>query len=383
MNTLENTQGLETALEKSLEILKGNLADYTEYFPRHTTVNGFYPKTGNDCWTDGFCTGMYWLAYEVTQDEAFKKAALTQVDSFLERIEKRYVTDHHDMGFLYSLSCVAAYQLSGSEKGRTAAMMAADTLLERFHEKGQFIQAWGELGAPDNYRLIIDCLMNLALLYWASEETGNPIYKEKADAHVKTSLENLVRDDFSTYHTYFFDPETGAPIRGETAQGYKNGSAWARGQAWGIYGLALCYKYTADATCIELFYPVTDFFLNKLPKDGVPYWDLDFSDGDDEPKDSSAGAITACGMLEMSKYLPEEKANYYRQAAEKMFTDLATGYATTDVRKSNGLLQHSVYAKSSPYNTVSDLGVDECSLWGDYFWMELIIRLKKDWQPYW
>jgi len=377
MRTLENT------LLVAIKILKNNLAEYTYEFPKHTTINNFYPKSENDCWTNGFCTGMYWLAYEMTNDEAFKVAALVQVDSFLERIHAKIVTDHHDMGFLYSLSCVAAYQLTGSAKGKEAALLAANNLLERFHENGQFFQAWGKLGDASNYRLIIDCLMNLPLLYWASVETGNPIYKEKADAHAKTSLNNLVRDDFSTYHTYFFDPLTGNPTKGITAQGYKDDSAWARGQAWGIYGLALCYKYTKDPKCIELFYPVTDFFIDKLPEDGVPYWDLDFTDLDNEPKDSSSAAIAACGILEMIKYLPEEKANYYRKVAEKMFDDLAKAYATNNIEESNGLLQHSVYAKSTAFNTVDDLGIDECSLWGDYFFMELMVRLSKDWKLYW
>jgi len=390
MNTQDNSnlsemvqEAVKSALENALAILRDNLAEYTYKFPGHTTIDNFYPKTANNEWTNGFCTGAYWLAYEMTNDEAFKESALVHVASFLDRIERRYNTDHHDMGFLYSLSCVAAYQLCGDENGKKAALLAADALLERFHEKGQFLQAWGEIGASDNYRLIIDCLMNLPLLYWASEITGDPIYKEKADAHAMTSLDCLVRPDFSTYHTYFFDPETGEPTKGVTAQGFKDNSAWARGQAWGVYGLALCFKYTGNPRCIELFYPVTDFFLSKLPQDGVPYWDLGFADGDDEPKDSSAAAIVACGMLEMIKYLPKDKAAYYHESAVKMFEDLARGYATTDIADSNGLLQHSVYAKSSPYNTVTDLGVDECSLWGDYFWMELLVRLSKDWELYW
>jgi len=374
---------LNEALLTSINILQHNLSDYTHHFPQHTTVDNIYPQTGNDCWTDGFCTGMYWLAYEMSNDESFKQSALIHVDSFLSRAVNRSHTDHHDMGFLYSLSCVAAYKLTGSEIGKRAALLGADLLIERFHEKGQFIQAWGELGAVDNYRLIIDCLMNLPLLYWASEITGDLTYKNIADAHAKTSINHLVRADFSTYHTFFFDPETGAPTKGVTAQGYKNDSAWARGQAWGIYGLALCYKYTKNPKCIELFYPVTDFFLNRLPKDGVPCWDLDFTDESDEPKDSSAAAIAACGILEMLKYLPEEKGASYKDAALKLFNALNSGYANKDFSTCNGLLKHSVYAKSSPYNSVGDLGVDECSLWGDYFWLELLVRLSKDWELYW
>lgn len=141
------------------------------------------------------------------------------------------------MGFLYTLSCVAAYKLTGNETGKEAALMAADKLISRFQIKGEFIQAWGELGAKDNYRLIIDCLLNLPLLYWATEVSGDEKYAQIADKHTKTSLNNLIRGDNSTYHTFFFDPESGVPVKGVTHQGYKDGSAWARGQAWGIISI--------------------------------------------------------------------------------------------------------------------------------------------------
>lgn len=382
-HTAISKEEIRRAVQDAVRILRGNLGVFTDHFPDANSVNNFYPQSENVGWTTGFCTGEYWLAYEATGDEAFKKAALVQVDSFLHRIENKINTDHHDMGFLYTPSCVAAYRLTGSETGRRAALLAADNLMRRFQEKGQFFQAWGELGAADNYRLIIDCLLNLPLLYWASEETGNPAYREKAIIHTNTSLKNLVRSDSSTYHTFFFDPETGEPLRGVTAQGYRDGSAWARGQAWGVYGLALSYRYTKKAECIDLFYRVTDFFLAHLPDDLIPYWDLDFTDRDGEPKDSSAAAIAACGMLEMAKYLPADKAGTYTEWARKIARSLAEGYAVTDPACSNGLLLHGVYAKSSPYNTVTDGGVDECNTWGDYYWLELLTRLSKDWAIYW
>lgn len=374
---------IQQALNNCVSQLENNLADFTDNFQDSNSINNFYPKTENVEWTTGFCTGEYWLAYEATGREEFKTAALKQVESFLNRIENRIDVDHHDMGFLYTPSCVAAYKLTGSETGKKAAIMAADNLVSRFQEKGQFLQAWGKLGAPDNYRLIIDCLLNLPLLYWASKETGNPVYREKALAHTQTSLANLIREDNSTYHTFFFSPETGEPLRGVTAQGYRDGSAWARGQAWGVYGLALCYLYTKDPKCIDLFYKVTDFFIDHLPEDMVPYWDMDFTDGDGQPKDSSAGAIAACGMLEMAKYLPQEKADYYTKIANQIAASLAKGYAVKSTQESNGLLLHGVYAKSSPYNTVQDRGVNECNTWGDYFWFELLTRLTKNWELYW
>lgn len=133
------------------------------------------------------------------------------MQDFLHRIEQKICVDHHDMGFLYTPSCVAGYKLTGSGTGKRAALLAADQLKSRFQEKGEFIQAWGTMGEPENYRLIIDCLLNVPLLYWASQETGDESYRQIADRHVHTTLENVIRPDFSTWHTFFFDPVTGNP----------------------------------------------------------------------------------------------------------------------------------------------------------------------------
>ena len=371
------------ALDTACGLLHNDLAEFTTQFQSSNSVHSFYEKSDNVEWTTGFCTGEYWLAWEHTRDDAFKKAALYQVDSFLQRIENKIDVDHHDMGFLYVPSCVAAYKLTGSETAKKAALLAADQLCSRFQEKGQFLQAWGALGAKENYRLIIDCLLNVPLLYWASEVTGNPRYREIALAHTATSMANLVRPDHSTYHTYFFDPETGAPVRGSTQQGYRDGSAWARGQAWGVYGMALAYFYTRDTKCIELFREVTDYFIARLPEDSIPYWDLTFIDGD-EPRDSSAAAIAACGMLAMAPHLEEKEAAHYRAVAEQLAAALVEYCAVRDPAVSNGLLLHGVYAKNSPYNPIpADRGVDECNTWGDYFYMELLTRLTTDWKMYW
>ena len=352
-------------------------------FKASSSEGNFYKGTDNQSWTEGFYTGEIWLAYELTGDEEFRTIALNQVDSFMERIEKRRWVDHHDMGFLYSLSCVAAYKLTGSELGKKAALLAADNLISRFHKVGGFIQAWGELGAPDNYRLIIDCLLNLPLLYWATEVTGIKTYEACAKQHISTAVKCILREDNSTYHTYFFDKETGKPTYGETHQGYRDGSAWARGQAWGIYGVALSYRYTKNPEYIPLFKKITDFFIEHLPLDLVPYWDFDFTDGANEPKDSSSAAIAICGMLEMAKYLEEEEADYYTSIARKMLKSLVDHYAVKQSSVSNGQLLHGTYAKSSPHNTCLDVGVDECNTWGDYYYCEAIMRLTKDWELYW
>lgn len=375
---------IQDYIDCAVKILKGNIDQFGSRFWGNSSVNNRYQEAPNNDWTQGFITGCYWLVWEETGEEIFKKTALEQTADFRYRIQNHIMTDHHDMGFLYTLSCVAAWRLTGDRQAMDTALLAAKNLMTRFQETGQFFQAWGAFGAKDNYRLIIDCLMNLPLLYWASEVTHDSCYRDKALAHTATSLKNLVRPDWSTYHTYFFDPETGEPIRGVTAQGYRNDTAWARGQAWGIYGIALSYRYSKDLQCINLFEHIADYFMEHLSSSGLPYWDLSFPDGAEEPWDSSAAAIAACGMIEMSKYLPEDKVPKYTSYANSLASALAANCAVRDRSIANGLLLHGVYGKSSPFNTVQDAGVDECTCWGDYFWLELLTRLKKpDWNAYW
>ncbi|MBE5995363.1 MAG: glucoronyl hydrolase [Paenibacillaceae bacterium] len=371
------------ALDFAVRQLKDNLGEFTHSFKKAYSEDGYYKPTPNVNWTTGFWTGQLWLAYEWSRDDAFAKAGSIQAESFLKRIEDKVEVDHHDMGFLYSPSCVAAYKLVGDETGKKAAIKAADQLISRFQPVGQFIQAWGPMNQPENYRFIIDCLLNLPLLYWASEETNDTKYRDIAEKHIHTAIANVIREDYSTWHTFFMNMETGEPDHGATCQGYRDGSAWARGQAWGVYGCALAYRYTKREEYVEDFKHVTGYFLDHLPDDLVPYWDLEFTDGSGEPKDSSSASIAACGMLEMANYLPEAEATYYRSIAKKIMESVVTGYAVKEGTKSNGLVLHSTYSKKSPYNTCTPEGVDECNIWGDYFYLEALIRLSIDWNPYW
>ncbi len=366
------------------------LDDFTDSFPGPASFGGFYKPGENKGWTTGFYTGELWLAYENATDEVSRKrllaAANEQVHSFLGRIESLYDVEHHDMGFLYSPSCVAAYKLTGSEEGKKAALLAADKLITRFQPVGEFIQAWGEMGAADNYRFIIDCLLNLPLLYWASEETGDDKYKNIAEKHIHTAMNNVIREDDSTWHTVFMDNVTGGFHHGATCQGYKDGSAWARGQAWGIYGTAVAYKYTGREEYIEYYKRVCGYFLKHLPADLCPFWDLTFGDGDEagEPRDSSSAVIAACGMLEMSKYMEPSDSEYYTGIARKLIKSVYDIYSVKDIASSNGRILHGTYSKKSPYNTCTPEGVDECVIWGDYYYMEALNRLlNPDWKIYW
>ena len=380
---------IKEALDFSTKQVVANLPEFTYKFQKAYSEDNFYQPIENNYWTTGFWTGEVWLAYEYALEHAphlaeeLKKVGEIHIDSFLDRIDRKIEVEHHDMGFLYSPSCVAGYKLIGSQKGKEAAIKAADQLITRYHPVGEFIQAWGAMDEPGNYRLIIDCLLNLPLLYWASEETGDLKYREIAEKHIHTAINNVIRDDYSTWHTFFFNMQTGEPDHGETCQGYRNGSAWARGQAWGIYGSALAYRYTGRKEYIEIFKGVTNYFMEHLPKDMVPFWDLEFTDGDDQPRDSSSASIAACGMLEMIKSLDGEEKALYKKYAMQLMKALFDNYAVKDTSISNGLVLHSTYSNRSPYNTCNHYGVDECNSWGDYFYMEAMTRLQKDWKLYW
>lgn len=382
MNQITSAE-IESALNTASQQVRGNLPNFTYMCQNHSSVNNFYAPCENNQWTCGFWPGEIWLSYEYTGDEIFKHAGLILSESFLKRIQDKVEVDHHDMGFLYTPSCVAAYRLTGNSRARDAALLAADQLISRFHPIGEFIQAWGKLGARDNYRYIIDCLLNLPLLYWASEETGESKYQEVAHKHIETCLKYSIRENGSTFHTVFMDPVTGEMTHGATCQGYKDNSDWARGQAWAVYGTAISYRYTGNEEYRKGFRNVLEFYLNRLPKDLIPYWDMIFSDPSDEPRDSSSAAITACGLLEMANCIEGEEKETYISLARQMVKSLWDNYAVRDFEKSNGLLLHGTYSKKSPYNTCTPEGVDECTSWGDYFYMEALTRLYKDWAPYW
>ena len=370
---------VKAAIDLAMEQLRVNMAYFKDEFPTPATFDNLYPKMDNTEWTNGFWTGELWLGYEYTNEEAMKQLAQANDRSFLDRVEKRIELDHHDLGFLYTPSCMAEYKLLHTPEARKAAILAADKLIERYQEVGGFIQAWGELGKPEHYRLIIDCLLNIQLLFWASEQTGDPKYAQMATQHFYTSANNVIRDDASAFHTFYFDPKTGEPLKGVTRQGYSDDSAWARGQAWGIYGIPLTYRFVKDEDCFGLFKGMTNYFLNRLPKDHVSYWDLIFGDGSGHSRDSSATATAVCGMHEMLKHLPEVDRDKltYKYAMHAMLRSLIDNYANREIKPGRPLLLHGVYSWHS------GKGVDEGNICGDYYYLEALIRFYKDWELYW
>ncbi|HCX84679.1 MAG TPA: glucuronyl hydrolase [Micrococcales bacterium] len=393
-------------------------------YPGSTAINGRYvPRSGADGtaerdnvgWTAGFWPGMLWLADDLTGGDAFRAAAARHVPAFADRLARRADTDHHDLGFLYTLSCVAGWVRTGDEVARTTALAAADLLMHRFHGAAGILQAWGDLADPEQRgRAIVDSLMNTPLLIWASRESGDPRFRLGAERHVHQLADHIVRADGSTFHTFHWDPVTGAPERGSTAQGLFDGSVWARGQAWGVYGFALNARLLDDPALLAPARACADYLLAHLPEDLVPFWDLVLPHDSAEPRDSSAAAIAVCGLLELADQLephpdgggtsapaaalavapdrtaeatpsaalppqpaPTAAAARYRDAAHRILASLARDYAS-DPDASDGLLDHSVYHRPEWR------GVDEPSLWGDYFYLEGLVRtLDPTWRSHW
>lgn len=385
---LTSTFDAQRAAERALQTVGANLAIFAEGFPDDTTVGNRYQLRArkglaagaNVGWTTSFWPGMLWLAYELTGEQQYRSAGEHLLQSFIERVEQQIDLETHDLGFLYTLSCVAPWRLTGNPRARRAALLAAEALMKRFLEPAGIFQAWGDLSNPaQRGRTIIDSLMNMPLLYWASEQTGDERFVRAAHRHAIQLRDHILRPDNSTYHTYHWDLQTGAPRYGTTEQGHADDSCWARGQAWGIYGFTLNYRYTSDMTLLRAAERCADYFLAHLPEDQVVYWDLALGDDSGAERDSSAAAIAVCGLFEMARWLPDAASRQrYQAAAEAILASLAERYTPADYAESNALLLHSVYDKPK------SVGVDEGCLWGDYFYLEALTRvLKPDWQLYW
>lgn len=370
---------LDVLLAAALVRLDRTMPQFTEHFPAPSSESGTYAPIDNVEWTNGFWTGMLWLAWELTGRDDYRAAADSNVASFLDRIKRRVNVDHHDLGFLYTLSACAAHRLTGSEAGRAAGLEAAKLLLARFDPVAKVIQAWGDMRDPaQRGRMIIDCNLNLPLLFWAGRETGDPSFAEAAARHLQQAARYLVRPDASTFHTFYIDTASGRPRFGSTHQGHSDESCWARGQAWGIYGFALGGFHTGERRYVELSARLANYFLNRLPADGICCWDLIFTDDAATPRDSSAAAITACGLLELARMLPvsDTRRDTYTAWAWRIVRTLGAAYLAP-VEGSNALLLHAVY------HMPNGAGVDEACIWGDYFYLEALMRLRKVWAPYW
>lgn len=360
----------QKALKHALEMITLNLDRFSTGYP-HVSKGGIYPVEDNTLWTSSFYVGLCYLAYDITRDINFIKNKDFYYESFYKRIHEREFFDH-DLGFLYTLSCVADYMLTKNEKAKELALYAADKLATRFHEKGAYIQAWGKMDESyPNVKIIIDTMMNLPLLYYSGKKEN----KQIAYAHAKTAAKYLVRDDFSSYHTYLMNPETGEGVAGKTHQGYQDESIWARGQAWTVYGFALSYAYTKDPEFLTIAKKAAEVFRNNLPKDNVPYWDFTFTDENPDVRDTSAGAIYCCGLMELCNFVEKEEAIQYLSLADRIMESLYENYRVKELAEGKGILTEGVYHRND--------GARECVIWGDYFYLEAIIRRLKEWNRFW
>ncbi len=376
---------LQQAMKEAVQILERDMKKYIsgDLYPA-AYANGHYEAVynadlKNHAWEEGFWPGQLWLAYEYTGDAKFRSLAEKNVLDFKKRMDDNMLIDfHHDTGFLYVPACVAAYKLTGSELAKETALSAAYSLSRRFRPRGEFIQSIGmELDAKD-YKFIVDTMLNIPLLFWAADETGNTSYREKAIKHAETTRKYILREDGSTYHHFLMDFTTGGPKGGMTHQGVGADSCWTRGQSWMIYGSALMYAQTGDEKWIQTFETVTDYFLAHLPADYIPHWDFAVFGTDDDERDSSAGIITACGIMELAKHVAPDsgKMPIYIEAAKKLMTAAVDGCAVRYESGEEGLLGRVMGSK--PHGSV-----EACAPYGDYFYLEALMRALKPWQPYW
>ena len=319
------------------------------------------PFDGNSWWTGGFWPGIMWQLYAASKDEFFLQEA-RRAEALLTAEFRSFRLLNHDVGFMYLLSCGANWKLTGDAQAFTDTLHAASLLVGRFNPKG-YIRAWNE---PDRVGYaIIDCMMNLSLLFWASQVTGDPRFAHVARVHADTTLEAFVRADGSVCHIVEFDPETGARVREHGGQGYALGTAWSRGQAWGLYGFTLAWMNTGDARYLEAATRIASFFTAHIRPDGLT--DCDFLQPEaPERIDNIAGACAACGLIELARITGEAR---WREAAEKLLDGLIDHCADLS-EETCGILTH---CTASYHDDAA--GVHTNIVYGDYFLIEALAKL--------
>ena len=370
----EDTSIVEQGFTRAEQQLSNQLKavpEATEY-PRTIGKDGKLKVTRKNDWTEGFYPGCLWYVYEYTNKEDWKKAAIKWTES-LEPLKK--MTNHHDIGFLMYCSFGNAYRLTGNEAYKDVLVESARSLCTRFNEKTGCIKSWNyrkSWNGKDEwfYPVIIDNMMNLELLYFATKVTGDSVYAKVANRHAETTAKNQFREDYSNYHVVNYDAETGEVLNQATCQGFSDNSAWARGQAWAIYGYTVVYRETKDVRYLDFVQKVTDVYLKNLPEDYVPYWDFNDPSIPDAPRDASAACVVASALLELSGYLPAEKALEYKQAAVKMLTSLSSDKYQCGKSKPAFLLHSTGHLPAGSE-------IDASIIYADYYYMEALLRLKR------
>jgi unsaturated chondroitin disaccharide hydrolase len=325
---------------------------------------GFF-EIGN--WTSSFFTGMALIAWRETEDEYFLQQVRRLAPLYREKAFTRFMDAHHDIGFLYSLYSVALYKLTGDKADREVGLRAAEALSQRFIPAGNYIRAWGRMDEHNTEYdglAIIDCLMNLPLLYWASNEAGDNKYRDIAVRHADMVLQNFIRLDGSVYHAYRFDLKTGQPMGGDNYCGRGVESHWARGASWAIYGFALSYGYTQDRRYLDASVKVAEKFIACLDGRAIPVWDFRLPAGEKPLLDTSAAAVVVCGIQELQKHQAATPAML--ASKQQMLAALCSNYFLDANETCPGILNE---------GQVGD-GVGKArsvyTSWGDYFLMEAL-----------
>lgn len=352
-------------IEKKLSVtseLVGAGYPYTTVDGKYANFDGGLSADGGGVfrWTNGFWGGMMWLMYLATQDEKYRKLA-EDSEAMLDEAFDRFTWITHDVGFMWLLTAVADFRITGSERAKQRGLHAATLLAGRFNHKGGFIRAW-EHAHPTG--TIIDCMMNLPILYWASKVTGDSRFADIAEIHADKTLKYILRQDGSSNHIAVFDVESGEAIEYPKGQGAFSGSSWSRGQAWAIYGFALSYIYTGKQEYLDAAKRSAHYFIANIDDTLVP--DVDFkAHPDKEYKDTTAGAAAACGLIELAGLVDEGEKELYLNAAFGLLKGLEP-YCRFDMEEES-ILQ----------NGVSSYGREpESIIYGDYYLMEALLKLK-------
>lgn len=353
---------LSKQLDNSLAANKDTLQ-----FPRSTKADGSYSTTPSDGWTSGFYSGILWQMYEHTKDKKWEKAAR----KWTAGLEKEKLNTHtHDLGFMLYCSFGKGYELTHDPAYKDILIQGARSLSTRFSPVTGTIQSWDH--GHWQFPVIIDNMMNLEFLFWATKVTGDSSFYKIAVTHANTTMKNHFRPDNSSYHVVDYDTLTGKVLSRVTAQGAANESAWARGQAWGLYGYTVAYRETKDKRYLDQAVKIAEFFLNNptLPADKIPYWDFNAPNIPHEERDASAAAIAASGLLELSEYVPNGKK--YFSSAEQILTSLSgPEYLATDGTNHNYFLKHSVGHKPAKSE------IDTPIIYADYYYLEGLLRYQK------
>lgn len=377
VSTLKDSTGTDKIIafeKKSSELL--SLALRENKIPR-TEENGEivwatrYNKSGEPVfdWTIGFFPGICWYLYETSGDEKWKEAAI-KLQQGIQPFKNN--TKSHDLGFVFNCSFGNALRLTGNDAYQQVLVEAGNSLLQRFNSKVGCIQSWDvDRGwqSERNWKfpVIIDNMMNLELLFELTELTGDSKYREIAISHANVTLENHFRADNSSYHVIDYDPGNGEVRKRNTAQGYDHESAWARGQAWGLYGYTVCYRYTKNKKYLDQARRIANFIINhpNLPDDGIPYWDYNAPGIPKEPRDVSAAAITASALIELNRYTDHQ----FKDFAHKLIDNLSSDtYLVPLGSETKFVLNHSV--GSIPHGAE----IDEPLIYADYYYLEALVR---------